>query len=105
MTIEITDQMVEIGARAMCRSSRPNADPDKLTAPDRGSMEPRVLWTLYAPMMRAAITAVAPLIAAAEKEANAKLADEVQSDALMPAQVRYGAKLVADAIRAPGGQT
>ena len=53
------DALVAAMARAMCAQSRPNADPDAWTAPERGSMRQRRIWHLFEPMARAALAALA----------------------------------------------
>lgn len=53
-----SDALVEAMARAICAQSRPNADPDAWTAPERGSMQQRRIWHLFEPMARAALAAL-----------------------------------------------
>jgi hypothetical protein len=98
--IEITDEMRAKAARAICRETC--AEVGDLPCPDVGSHAECSCWGCA----DAAITAVAPLIAAAEREACAKEADSHwkgmpfgnADEAAMDA-----ADAIAAAIRARGG--
>lgn len=86
---EITDELVEVGARSDAEfDGRPwlsmgKADRDR-----------------YLARSRLALSAVAPLIAAQEREAIDAAAKAIQEGRDWPPATRYGAALVRDAIRA-----
>jgi hypothetical protein len=92
--IEITDEMVEAAGQAFAVS---------VAKPGRAAP---MAWESWAPDIRASLSAVAPLIAAAEREACAKEADSHwkgmpfgnADEAAMDA-----ADAIAAAIRARGG--
>ena len=96
--MEITEELIEVAALAMINAVRTSrgwpamdAIPDDFQDADK--------WRFEA---RAAITAVAPLIAAGEREAIDALAKAIHQDRQFPPTTRHGACLVREAIRARG---